>query len=202
MFSLKLSLKLDRGSGLGASIPVPVCLSAPVRSGIGGEYVGDVISVTDNGTWTNAPTSFLYQWHNSNGVIVGATSSTYTVQIADVNSGLHCEVTAVNAGGNSLPAETDVFTTAPATLTNTSAPVASDNNGGAHPADITTTDGSWDSNPPGPTFTYNWYKNMGSFPGMTNTVSSDTAGDYYCEILASNALVSNIAANSNTVSLV
>jgi streptogramin lyase len=57
------------------------------------------------GTWTNAPTSYAYQWErcNASGVecvnISGAVSSTYTPVEADVEDTLVLKLTAKNSGG-------------------------------------------------------------------------------------------------------
>jgi len=60
---------------------------------------------TTNGTWTNNPTSYAYQWELCNGAgekcenISGATKSTYTPTEADVKDTLVVKVTAKNSGG-------------------------------------------------------------------------------------------------------
>src|SRR5207237_283133 len=65
---------------------------------------------TSNGSWTNSPTSFTYQWQrcDSGGAncaaISGATNQTYTVTAANVGFTLRVAVTAKNAGGSSRPA--------------------------------------------------------------------------------------------------
>lgn len=82
-------------SGTGSLAPVNTVL--PVVSGT--ETEGQVLSVT-NGTWTNSPSSYTYQWLR-NGVSIGsATSSTYTLQAADVGTQVSCTVTATNGSGS------------------------------------------------------------------------------------------------------
>ena len=67
---------------------------------------------TSNGTWTNNPTSYSYQWQRCPDLygtteswlcsnISGATSSTYVTQAADVGDTIRAIVTATNAGGSS-----------------------------------------------------------------------------------------------------
>jgi streptogramin lyase len=64
-----------------------------------------VPEATTNGTWTNNPTSYAYQWQRCNGTggectnISAATKSTYTPVEADVEHTLRVMVTAKNAGG-------------------------------------------------------------------------------------------------------
>ncbi len=76
-----------------------------VRPTIAGEpEVGQELTAED-GTWTNTPTSFAYQWQRcdidaiSCVVVTGATGKTYGVRAADVGFRLRVEVTARNANG-------------------------------------------------------------------------------------------------------
>ena len=58
---------------------------------------GQVLTVT-NGTWTGVPTpTFTYQWQANGSNISGATSSSYTVDVAYVGDTIKCVVTAANA---------------------------------------------------------------------------------------------------------
>lgn len=66
---------------------------------------------TSNGSWTNSPSSFTYQWQdcNTSGTgcanITGATASTYTLTANEVGDTVRSVVTARNSGG-STPADT------------------------------------------------------------------------------------------------
>jgi hypothetical protein len=53
------------------------------------------------GTWTNGPTSFTYQWNRNGTAIGGAVENTYEVQVGDAAATLTCTVT---ASGNEGPA--------------------------------------------------------------------------------------------------
>jgi hypothetical protein len=86
--------------------------SVPVNSVLpaitGTANIGSVLTCS-TGTWTNTPTSYTYQWQRDDGTgtyanIGGATSNTYTVQVADDLLHLRCLVTAVNGSGSSAPA--------------------------------------------------------------------------------------------------
>ena len=64
---------------------------------------GGALSVT-SGTWSNAPTSYAYQWQRCTDTggcapIAGATTTKYTATTADVGSSLSVVVTAANADG-------------------------------------------------------------------------------------------------------
>jgi hypothetical protein len=79
--------------------------------------VGTQLSTTD-GVWLNSPTSFAYQWQESDAVgnittLVGETSSTYVVQTTDASMMLSCVVTATNTNGPSTPVPSN--TTSPVT---------------------------------------------------------------------------------------
>lgn len=61
----------------------------------GNQWQGQVLTTT-NGTWTNSPTTFTYQWRRGGVDIGGATASTYTLVAADRGTNITCVVTASN----------------------------------------------------------------------------------------------------------
>ena len=194
------------GGPLTASVPVPVNTAVPtvnMGGNVGGPYVSDTIDVSDPGTWTNTPTSYTYQWMRGGSPISGATSINYQIVEADMGESLSCRVVAINAGGSSAPAESSTAGAASATLSNTIAPVATDDNGGTSPATVSTTEGSWDSNPPGLTYSYQWNKNGMALSGENGTtVYGDMPGDFTCEVTAYNsAYPSGVMQVSSSVSL-
>ncbi|MFL5925775.1 MAG: hypothetical protein ACJ77E_02425 [Gaiellaceae bacterium] len=83
--------------------------AAPVNSGepkiTGAAEVGETVT-TSNGTWTNAPTSFSYQWRRcdaqGNGCsnIAGADTSSYLLKKPDEGKTVRVRVTAKNADGS------------------------------------------------------------------------------------------------------
>jgi Calcineurin-like phosphoesterase len=79
----------------------PANITLPAISGTTKE--GSVLSATQ-GTWTNSPTSYGYQWQDcsSNGCtnIPNATSSAYTLQSSDVFHTVEVVVTARNTAGS------------------------------------------------------------------------------------------------------
>lgn len=88
-------------SPVAGSVAVNVLL--PAISGVAQD--GEVLTAYV-GTWTNAPTSFTYQWQNDAGTstwadIAAETSSTYTLAAGDIGDSVRVQVIAVNGAGNS-----------------------------------------------------------------------------------------------------
>ena len=85
--------------GVNAGGNPPVNTVAPIISG--SDYVTTTLTTT-NGTWSNTPTSFTYQWYRNTTLISGATSSSYTLVQADADFEVKCKVTAINASGSGV----------------------------------------------------------------------------------------------------
>src|SRR3954468_1955334 len=85
-----------------ASAAAPQSTSSPTLEGK--FQVGETLT-TDNGSWSNSPTSFDYQWQRCNssgsgGVnIAGASARTYKLVDADVDHTVKVLVTAANVDG-------------------------------------------------------------------------------------------------------
>jgi hypothetical protein len=100
-------------AALAHSYAAPQNTALPQVSGNAKE--GDTLTAS-NGTWSNTPTSYAYQWRRcasdgtACGDITGATKQTYAVLSADVGHTLRVVVTASNADGkvSATSAETDV----------------------------------------------------------------------------------------------
>lgn len=88
------NLILGNQKGGGSTSP-PANTVAPSVTGTA--VVGQTLTTT-NGTWTNSPTSYTYQWYRGATLITGATSSSYTLVQADAGntSNIKCTVTASN----------------------------------------------------------------------------------------------------------
>jgi hypothetical protein len=101
-----------------------------------------------NGTWSNAPTSYAYQWQRctSGGTgcanIAGATSKAYTLAAADVDHRMRVLVTATNADGStSAPSSPSGIVSASGAPTNTVPPNVSGTPVVGN--ELTATNGTW-----------------------------------------------------------
>ena len=150
----------------------PVATAAPVVTG--NLLVGSQLSTT-NGTWSNSPTSYAYQWLDNGAAISGAIAKTYTTQTADVGKMVSSRVTATNAGGAGIstsaavgpitaPVAAPVNVTPPAV---TIAPAAG--------STLTASTGTW--NNPVTSYAYQWLANNAPIPTATNVNYTMQAAD-------------------------
>ena len=125
--------------------------------------VGQTLTASD-GTWSNAPTSFAYQWLRCNGggnncnPVANGTQKTYTLVGADSGNTMRVRVTATNADGSNAAQSAQTAAVAPAVSTaapkNTSAPTIT---GTAKVGQqLTAENGAWSGNPT--SFTYQWQR--------------------------------------------
>ena len=111
--TLRVTVTASNGSGstsaesaqtgtVAGTVSPPSNIDLPEISGTTKE--GESLTATQ-GDWSGSPTSFAYQWRrcdlsgSSCGNIGGATSSSYSLQAADVGATLRIRVTATNGGG-------------------------------------------------------------------------------------------------------
>lgn len=154
---------LVTGSGQAASAVAPTNTALPTISGT--PQVGQVLTAGD-GTWSNSPTSYAYQWLRCNADgkacqdVRDATVKTYTLAGADAKHAMRVGVTARNADGSASAqsAQTAVVTDVPAPAgavpANTSAPTIT----GLAKVGRTLTggEGTWSGKPTG--YTYAWQR--------------------------------------------
>jgi hypothetical protein len=152
---------------------VPSNTAIPVVTGTA--QAGQTLTAT-NGTWTNSPTGFTYQWNRAGAAINGATASTYLLATADIGSIITCSVIAMNAIGSSAAATSlgtaAVIDIAPAITT---APALSGTPQVGVP--FTATAGVWTHNP---TFIARQWKSAGvnaTGAGATTLTYTPVAGD-------------------------
>lgn len=95
-----------------ATVVTPVNTVAPAVTG--GAWLYGLLTAT-NGTWSNVPTSYTYQWTRGGVNIASATSGTYTLVAADRGQNIVCVVTATNAGGSTPQASNTIAVAAAGT---------------------------------------------------------------------------------------
>ena len=158
ILALFAALAAVAGVASAKSTTAPSNSTAPSISGT--EKSGSTLTAS-NGTWSNSPTSYTYQWRRcaTDGSacrdITGATSQTYALKAADVHHTIRVIVTAKNADGsaNATSDPTDVVGTANGP-TNTVKPSVA---GTAIPgSELTVSNGSW--NPAATSYTYQWQR--------------------------------------------
>jgi hypothetical protein len=171
------------GSGSAAPQAPPVNTEAPTITGT--PRVGQTLTA-QNGSWTNSPTTFQYQWRRCEPSgrdcrnIAGAIQRTYTVRTADAGNTLRIRVTAVNADGSAsaLSEPTAVVTSADGPR-NTSRPTISGTPRAGE--SLTANDGTWTGNPT--SFGYQWQRCdidaivCGNVPGATGKSYGVRAAD-------------------------
>lgn len=154
-----LAALLTAGGAQAARSAAPVNTAPPTIAGT--PAVGQTLTASD-GTWSNAPTSFAYQWLRCNGggnncaSVANGSLKTYTLVGADAGNTMRVRVTATNAGGSNSAQSAQTAVVAPVTSTaapkNTAPPTIS---GTPKVGQTLSADpGSWSGNPT--SFTYQW----------------------------------------------
>jgi hypothetical protein len=183
-------------SAKAAAASAPVNTVAPVASGTAS--VTSVLSTT-NGTWSNTPTSFAYQWQNDGTNISGATASTYTVVSGDAGHTIRCVVTATNGSGSASANSNGIAI--PATPVNTVAPVITTDGTPATNETITVNTGTWTGT--GITYTYQWYRGASPITGATTNsyllAVTDEGANITARVTATNGGGAATAVSSNTI---
>jgi hypothetical protein len=173
----------------------PVSTVAPVISGTA--TPGSTLTTT-NGTWTQSPTSYTYQWKRAGVAISGQTASTHVVVTADVAQAITCTVTATNATG-AAAATSNTLTPAPSVPANTVAPAVTGT--AVTGQTLTTSTGTWTGSP-APTYAYVWKRAGSAISGATAStyvlLVADEGLSVKCSVTATNASGA-ASADSNAV---
>jgi NHL repeat-containing protein len=203
---LQCSVKASNGEGasfknsgvtIAAPFPgiTPPSLGTPTISLSGTAEVGKILTC-NTGTWEGAP-SFSFQWYRNGTAIAAATSSTYTVVLADVGAAVQCKVTGTNAGGAAA-----AFTALkriealPPTATANPAITGTPSVGNS----LSCSNGTWTN---GPTFTRQWLRNgtpIATATASTYTVVGEDEGKtLQCRVTATNSYASPQAVSARVV---
>lgn len=160
-----------------ATAVAPVNTAPPTVAGTA--KVGETLTAGD-GTWSNTPTSYAYQWLRCNGGgnacanIAGATKKTYVLVAADAEQTIRVRVAATNADGSASAESSQTAKVAAATSNaapnNTAPPTIS---GTPKVGQVlTANDGSWSGNPSG--YTYAWQRCDADVAACANVVGATT----------------------------
>jgi hypothetical protein len=168
----KITSKLTFTGGYIINLAKPVNTALPTISGT--VQVGQTLSAFE-GTWTNSPASYAYQWADSGtGAIRGATASTYVPVEGDVGGTLTVTVMASNSSGAGIPAVSAatgaVFDIIPV---NTVLPAISGIPQVGQP--LTATTGTWTHNPV--SYSYQWNHSGTAIGGATASTYVPVPGD-------------------------
>ena len=163
------------GTAAAATSAAPVNSAPPTITGTA--QVGQTLTA-GNGTWTNNPTSFAYQWLRCNAggnacaPVANGAAKTYTLVGADAGRTIRVRVTATNADGSASAQSDQTAVVAPATSTagpkNTDPPTISGTPKVGQT--LTANDGSWTGNPTA--YAYQWQRCDADVASCTNVVGA------------------------------
>ena len=169
--------------------------------------IGATLTV-NTGTWTSIPavTSYTYQWQRSidSGStwndLLGATSSSYTVTVADNSYLLRAKVNAtnINGTGNAVTASSGIV----ASVYNIQVPIVRGEVVLGQVMEVS--DGTW-SSPFAITLSYKWKRGADVISGATSpsyTVTSDDVGLYISAVVTASTSYGALAITSPTRGLV
>lgn len=179
-----------------ASAAAPVNSTSPVVNGTA--KVGSTLNVT-NGTWTNTPTNYTYQWQRCSSSssctdIANAVGQSYVIRNADGGNRIRAQVTASNADGQTTAASNMTTTVAASGApVNTVRPsITGDAIVGST---LTAQTGTWKNSPT--SYTYHWVQcdhfggSCVDIPGATgktyNVRFADTFGTLRVDVTAKNS---------------
>ena len=150
------------GTATASSTPTAVVLPlAPANTGapaITGTAQQSQTLTASDGTWSNTPTSFTYQWERCTPTcapIAGATAQTYALAVADVGATIEVQVSAANAGGTGGPV-TSAATAAVTALAPVNSAVPTISGTAQQGQTLTAATGVWVNAPT--SFTYQWQR--------------------------------------------
>lgn len=167
---------------------VPLLTTAPAITGT--LSVGGVLTCS-TGTWSAVPTAtYAFAWLRDGVKIVGATSATYTLLVADQGALLACIVVATNRAGAATAVAAPVGAIEPAAEApiNTLAPAITGTV--TEGEELSCSPGTWTGYPE-PTLTYQWRRDAAPIVGATSATYTLTSGEVglavTCAVVGTNA---------------
>jgi hypothetical protein len=149
---------------------IPENTVAPALSGT--FQVGQTVSCSD-GTWTNTPTGYAYQWRRGGVDISGATAATRVLTEADIGAVMSCRVTATNAMGSASTLSNNSSAVLALAPINTTLPVIT---GTAQQGEnLFCSTGSWVNVPV--SYAYQWKRDGANIGGATTNSYTPTIFD-------------------------
>ena len=180
-----------------ASAAAPVNSAAPTISGTA--KVGNTLTVS-NGTWSNSPTTYTYQWQRCSSAtsctdIANGVGQTYVVRQADGGFRLRAQVNALNADGKGT-ATSDQTAVVPATGVPVNTVRPSVTGTAVVGETLTAENGTWTNSPT--SYTYQWVQcdhfaaSCVVIPGATGKTYgirvADTFGTLRVDVTAKNSV--------------
>jgi hypothetical protein len=170
-----LAALLAAGGAQAMRTAAPANTAPPTISGT--PAVGQTLTASE-GTWTNSPTSFAYQWLRCNPAgnncasVANGTQKTYTAVGADAGRTLRVRVTATNADGSASAQSAQTATVAPASSSaapkNTAPPTISGTPKVGQ--QLSADPGSWSGNPS--SVGYQWQRCDADVAACSNVVGA------------------------------
>jgi hypothetical protein len=158
------ALALLVGGGATLAVTAVAAAAPPANTSppsiTGTPRVGETLTA-QNGTWTNAPTAFQYQWQRCGGAgggcvnVAGAVEKTYLLSASDAARTMRVRVLAINADGAAAArsAPTAVVAPSPAPQNTDRPSILGEERVGE---ELTAEEGTWSNSPTG--YTYQWQR--------------------------------------------
>lgn len=193
---------VDVAVTLGAGTPTaPSNSTAPHITTDGTPQTGESVSCSQ-GTWSgDATITYAYQWKRGSTSISGATSSNYTLQVADVGQTIKCTVTATNGAGSvSQDSDNTITPSAPPSGAPSNSTPPAITGSAQEGQTLTCSTGTWTNTPT--SYAYQWKRAGSNISGATSSTytvqASDVGQAVKCTITATNGSGS-ASVDSNTV---
>jgi hypothetical protein len=185
----------------GAVVNSPVNVLIP--SITGQAQVGATLTCSV-GTWSNAPTSFHYQWFGNGVAIPFANSATLVVTSTYLAGNIYCVVTAANAGG-SQDAYTEWTTLVqPAGLIPVNSALPTISGITTEGQTLTCSTGTWSNTPTN--YSYQWQRGTTNILGETASTyvlaALDIGTTVRCQVTAVNSVGTSSEVTTNTAIII